>query len=143
MNMAITERIANEVTELHQFFERWFNGTIPKTTTSFARVTAVWPGNFSLINPDNSETHAESVMAETFDQHGSFPGLTIQITDLRVIAAPSGSIGVAVYTETHLDGGETDTRLCSATLFDDPSAPHQLQWLHIHESRHARTSVAP
>ena len=124
-----------EVTELHAFLERWFNGALPKTSASFSRLSTAWPPNFTLIDPNNVRHFAKSLLAQTYEQHGLFPGLSIQIKNAQV-SCESDGVGVVTYEEWHTDPSEVEGRLCSATLVPAPSGSTAIMlWLHVHESK--------
>jgi hypothetical protein len=124
-----------QVTELHAFLEQWFNGALPKTTASFTRLSTACPPNFTLIDPQNVRHSAKSLLAHTYDQHGQFPGLSIQIKNAQV-SGESHGVGVVIYEEWHTDPSGVEGRLCSATLVSaPPSSAAIMLWVHIHESK--------
>lgn len=134
--MKITEMVAQEVQNLHQFFELWFNGVVSKTADTFTRVTSAWSEPFTLVDPTNQIHTSASLLSDTFDFHGSFPNLLIQIHKLSVSATDDYSVAVALYEERHINGIETEVRLCSATFVRQEISSHGTKWLHIHESSH-------
>jgi hypothetical protein len=124
-----------EVTELHEFLETWFNGALPKTMASFSRLSTAWPPNFTLIDPRNVRHRGKALLAETYDQHGQFPGLSIQIKNAQVSCESSG-VGVVTYEEWHTDPSGVEARLCSATLVPARSrSAGIMSWVHVHESK--------
>lgn len=123
-----------EITGLHEFLQSWFRGEVGATESVFSRVTDVWGPLFRLIGPDNCARDARELIQTTFGEHGCYPGLSIQIRNLSVREAASGSVVIAHYEERHMDGGISDNRLCSATLLRPDPDIQQVIWLHLHES---------
>ncbi len=127
--------VVAEIAELHAFLEQWFNGGLPKTVASFSRLSNAWPTSFTLVDPLSVRHPAKSLLAQTYDQHGQFPRLSIQIKNAQVSCASHG-VGVVTYEEWHIDPSEVEGRLCSATLVPAPSSSAAtLLWVHIHESK--------
>jgi len=124
------ETIAAEVVDLHEFIQCWFNGTVARSEKDFERLSLAWPAGFTLVSPDNERRTSAELLASTYALHGRFPDLRISIRNVatRIV----GGAAVAQYEEWHLDGSETEARLCSATFV---IAGEGVQWLHVHESR--------
>jgi len=101
--MKITEIIAQEVQDLHQFFELWFNGVVPKTADTFTRVTLAWSEPFTLVDPTNQIHTSASLLSDTFDFHGPFPNLLTQIHNLSVSATDDYFVAVTLYEERHIN----------------------------------------
>lgn len=132
--MLDVNRVTAEISDLHAFLEKWFNGVLPKSREAFSRLSTAWPPNFTLIDPHNQRHSARSILEQTYDQHGQFRGLSIQIKNVRVGWA-SGEVVVATYEEWHVDSEQTEARLCSATLVPAPAGTTaSMLWIHVHES---------
>ena len=126
--------VAAEVENLHQFIQQWFNGSIPKTEDAFARLSTSWPHGFTLIDPHNKCHSSTELLKSTYQLHGQFTKLSIQIKSIRVTSHLSGA-AVAVYEEWHVEPIESEARLCSATFAVEADHPGRLSWVHIHESK--------
>ena len=85
---------------------------------------------------------AKDLLEQTYDQHGAFPDIVIEIRAIH--AAPSLIRGVLVvtYEEWHRDGPDLEGRFCSATIGEPVSPNSAVVWLHIHESSIAAPSAA-
>ena len=55
----------NEIVELHQFFQDWYNNVLPDTDQNFARFSDVMDNDFTRIDPDGNI----SVSISAFDYH--------------------------------------------------------------------------
>ena len=127
--------VVAEVTELHAFLGKWFNGAVPKTEASFSKLSTAWPPSFTLIDPRNVRHSAESLLAQTYEQHGQFRGLSIQIRNAQV-SCESHGVCVVTYEEWHTDPNLVEGRLCSATLVPAPPGSTAIMlWVHVHESK--------
>ena len=133
--MTTAERFANEVVDLHRFFQDWFNGAVPKSEKVFRRVEVAWPEPFTLVDPKNGIHASASLLRDTFNLHGAFPELRIQIRALAISEIPDTLVAVARYEEWHVDENETEGRMCSATLLRQSEASAEVRWVHIHESK--------
>jgi hypothetical protein len=129
-----TELVAAEVENLHRFIERWFNGTVPKTIDSFARLSSSWREGFTLIDPHNKSHSSQELLESTYELHGKFPRLSIQIKGIS-ISCRLPCVAIAVYEEWHIEPHETEARLCSAMFSFEASHPGSAKWVHIHESK--------
>ena len=130
---ASAKLIAVEVIGLHQFFQTWFNGTLPKDISTFDRVASVWPPSFTLIDPHNQTHNSSDLLEDTFASYGAHPKLKIRIENLSVRTIANSEVAVALYEEWHIDGQEAEGRLCTAVLVR--VEVEVVRWVHIHESR--------
>lgn len=128
-----TVPVAAEVESLHQFIQRWFNGSVPKTPESFSRLSTSWPEGFTLIDPHNKRHSSAELLESTYKLHAKFPSLSIEIRNMSISHRSPGT-SVATYEEWHLDPDGIEARLCSATFAFNGACPDQLHWIHIHES---------
>ncbi len=132
--MLDTSCISREILELHNFLERWFKGSIPKSEASFSRLKNAWRPPFKLVDPQNNIREADSIIEQTYAEHGSSRTLEIRIKLLSVIFSERNDFAAATYEEWHIEGRTDEGRLCSALLFEPANSAQRLQWLYIHES---------
>jgi len=64
--LASVALIAFEVIELHQFFQGWFNGTLPKGDVTFEGAASVCSLSFTLIDPHNKFHSSADLLKATF-----------------------------------------------------------------------------
>ncbi len=120
-----------EVIALHRFFQDWYSGAIPKSEATLNRIRQVWRHDFRLVAPDGSVHSAGHYLDCLPEQHGSLPGLVISIKSPQVVWRESGNCMVR-YRERHSD--EKPSRICTALLAAEPTAPLGVIWRHLHET---------
>lgn len=125
-----------EVRDLHQFFEDWFNATIPPTEEAFQRFESVMAERFMIISPSGERTERDELLDRLRRAHGiwrqnSRPG-RIWIENLQV-RHTVGSQAMILYEEWQEIEGESRGRLSTAVLQRAAGTPNGLEWLHVHE----------
>lgn len=129
-----SELAAIEITQLHQFSEQWFRGTVAQAGAVFSRLRDVWGPTFEMISPDGRLRETGELLATTYREYAAYPHLTICILNLAVHELAPGAVVVARYEERHEDGQSVDHRLCSATLLCPDPSQNRMSWIRIHES---------
>jgi hypothetical protein len=129
-------RCEQEVRELHQFFEDWFNGRLPPTDEAFRRFESVMAEGFLIISPDGVLSERAELVHRLRQAHGiwrenSRPG-RIWIENLRV-RHTVGPQAMVLYEEWQEIEGEARGRLSTAILQQRVATPNELEWLHVHE----------
>ena len=141
--MDFAGRMQREVSELHRFFEHWFNGSLAKTDQQFARLRRSWQEPFALRDPSGELLSATRLVDEVHSQHGAFPGLRIEVGEFKVSTPTDGPPGLVGYEERHSDGNAIDRRLCVARFIEDDAAPNGVRWISLDETRTGESSGAP
>ena len=59
------QRCSNEVVQLHQFFQDWFNAVLPPTDEAFDRFSSVMAQGFVIISPNGELTEREELSGAT------------------------------------------------------------------------------
>lgn len=129
-------RCVAEVHELHQFFEDWFNASLPPTDAAFARFEAVMADRFMIISPNGVRTERSELVERLRAAHGiwrqnSQPG-RIWIENLQV-RHTVGSQAMVVYEEWQEIDGQARGRLSTAIFERREGTPNGVEWLHVHE----------
>jgi hypothetical protein len=131
----LAERAEKEVTELHAFFEAWFNGTVENTDAVYARLTDVLADGFAIIGPAGNLTErAELVdgLRAGYAPEGTEPiRLWIEGFQLR---HELGDTVVVTYQEWQQRGSDKRGRLSTAVLHERPGTPNGLEWIHVHST---------
>ena len=122
----LTER---EIVELHVFFQGYFLAQID----SIDRFESVLEPEFTMIGPAGDVAEREQVLAAVRDGHGHTRALTIEISDVALLAERPG-IAVARYVETHQLASRSNHRVTTAVFTDRPDLPNGVAWLHAHET---------
>ncbi len=141
------EAVEREVTELHDFFEKWFTGTLPERDEAFDRVSNVLDHQFVLVIPEGRIIRRAELLKSLRDKHGAraealdsktphsfeiwVDRIDIQIEDDHLV--------VATYEEWQRigdDAGEVEEkgRISSVVFNCDDDMPNGLRWRHLHET---------
>lgn len=122
-----------EVIELHQFFQDWFNGRLKPSDAIFERVTAVLDEQFHLISPDGSLADKAPLLERIYQAHGSNPAWRLWTENFQ-LRYSEGSLALATYEEWQ-ESDQGQTRRLSTVLFrHQPGLPNTVSWLHVHET---------
>lgn len=122
-----------EIIELHAFFEDWFNGTLPKTESAFARFAKAMDKDFTIVDPGGTEATCTPLLAGLWAAHGMNPGVKIWIERAQMLHSQEG-LTLARYDECQTDARGSTRRISSVWLQQDVAAPAGLRWLRVHET---------
>ena len=130
------QRCNDEVVQLHQFFQDWFNGVLPPTDVAFGRFSSVMAEGFVIISPNGELTERDELLERLQAAHGiwremSRPG-RIWIENLQVRHQVGNQVLVH-YEEWQEIEGESRGRLSTALFRRREGAPNGIEWLHVHE----------
>lgn len=123
----------DEICGLHAFFEAWYRGEAPDTDAAFSRVADVIAPDYTLISATGSIADRGQLLDVLRSQHGAMPDLVLTVDDLQ-LRLNTDSIVLATYKETGTTRGETRSTVITAVLRRQPGLPHDLAWVHIHET---------
>lgn len=139
-NTSLLTTTTAEIADLHQFFQDWFNGTLPHTEQAFARFTNVMAADFHIVWPDGRLLNLPPLTTALYDRHQSHPADTpiriwIENVTLRHTTAETVLATYEEWQQIHPDPAYV--RL-STVLFQRQShnnrLPHGLLWQHVHET---------
>jgi len=125
-----------EIEELHAFFVAWFNGAVPDSDASWARVSDALAPRFVLIAPSGQRFDRESILAGIrgrYGTHGPSADFAIWTQDYQARHVGAGQALVTYEEWQRRDGGERG-RLSTAAFLADERAPNEVCWLHVHET---------
>ena len=126
----------DEVIDLHQFLEDWFNGVLPPTNQAFDRFDSVMAERFLLISPNGVRSERGELVDRLRDAHGIWrqnaqPGrIWIENIQVRHIV---GSQAMVLYEEWQEIDGEARGRLSTVVFQRRDGTPNGVEWLHLHE----------
>ena len=126
-----------EITDLHSFFQRWFNGKVPCSNLIFQRLTDVLHPKFILISPNGQKRHRREIIQEIWDGYGSRDSendpmkLWIENYEYR---GKFDSIYLATYEEWQSNNTEMRGRLSTVIFKKVSNNYNNLRWLHVHET---------
>lgn len=123
-----------EIIDLHEFFQGWLGGTLPKTDAVYARLVDTMAAEFSIVTPGGVQIPRTTLLEQLRAAHGSRPGWTIWIENAQA-RYQQGGLTVATYEEwqRQADGNVTG-RLSTVVLREQAATPHGLSWVHVHET---------
>ena len=134
-----TDRFAQEVIDLHVFFEDWFGGYCENSEEVFAeRLLDRMHGDFNIILPGGMMIYGANFWPEFRKLYGSNPDFHISIRAIQQHPLPGDSIYLVNYQEWQRNAlqskPENNGRLSSAVFVDDKDAPNGVKWFHVHET---------
>ena len=130
--MDIETHCCKEVVELHEFFQQWFAGELPKTDEAFDRFASVMADEFHIVSPDGRIMQRDTILEAVRSAHGSSP-VKIWIMN-HTLRFTIGDVALVTYEEWQTRSDETRGRLSSALLRVKAGLPNDLHWLHVHET---------
>jgi hypothetical protein len=126
-------RIANEIVQLHQFFQDWYNSQLAPTDEDFARCEEALAPDFSIIFPNGESVLREPLLDKLRKAHNSHTNMRIWIEKVQVLHQVGDTV-LATYQEWQEIEGKVTTRLSSVLFQKADSTSNGLQWLHVHET---------
>lgn len=124
-----------EVVDLHQFFQDWFNGTIPNTDEQFARFADVMAESFGMVPPNGRFVTCAPLLEGLRGSYGRSQQAPGRIWIENFVTRQTGPDWLfATYEEWQTFNGKTTSRLSSVLFEENEAAPNGLIWLHVHET---------
>lgn len=122
-----------EIEELHQFFEGWIGGSLPRSGEAFSPLEAALANGFTFVTIAGELLDRGAVVEGIRGAHGARPGLEIDIRDPRLLHS-EGDLLTAAYQEWQEAGGERSERISTVLFRRRGDAPNGLEWVHVHET---------
>ncbi|NKN39303.1 hypothetical protein HFC70_23445 [Agrobacterium sp. a22-2] len=131
--MTLFERASAEILDFHRFFVSWYDAATADRT-DFGRCEQVFGQGFHMIPPtgrvfDRTQT-IELIRSNRATFNGNF---TIDIETVRSGWESADTI-VMTYIEAQVRAGKSSRRQASALFTTSSSAPHGVEWRHLHET---------
>ena len=126
-------RIENEIVELHQFFQDWYNNILPPTDENFARCINVLHPSFRIILPSGDQILYQTLLEILRNAHGSRRNMRIWIKHIQALHQFEDLV-LATYEEWQEIDGQVNSRLSTVLFHKAPKTPNGLRWLHVHET---------
>ncbi len=124
-----------EIVELHQFFQDWFNGTIPNDEATFARFANVLDASFAIVSPAGKLATRDALLSglhKAYAHSEQNPG-RIWIENVVVRQEEAGFI-LVTYEEWQSFNDVTNGRYSTVIFIPSANSPNGLHWLHVHET---------
>ena len=125
--------IENEIIELHQFFQDWYNNQLAPTDDNFARCADVLHPNFTIIFSSGDQVQCQTLLESLRKAHGSHTNMRIWIKHIQLLHQFEDMV-LATYEEWQDIDGKITSRLSTVLLQKAPSTSNGLRWLHVHET---------
>lgn len=126
----MSDHVANEVIDLHRFFQAWFTGSVEKTRKEYARFADTMADGMFMIPPGGNVMKRDDALEIFWQLHGANdPTFKIEVKNIE-IREVTDSLYLVTYEEWQQTPEET-ARVVTALLQDKPTG---LQWLSAHES---------
>jgi hypothetical protein len=136
--VSMESRCQAEVTELHRFFQDWFNGAIPDDDETFARFAGVMDAGFVIVTPEGRTVERAALVEGLRGAHGRWrqegkdPGrIWIDKVDVR---HEGDGLTAVTYEEWQKFDGRVRGRISTALLRANSGTPNGIEWLHVHET---------
>lgn len=138
MLISMIEQCRQEVDQLHQFFEDWFNGNIQNGDDTFGRFAKVLGEDFRIISPNANVTPKSELAVGLKSAYGIWtskePGWHIYIKNFEGRTLGQG-ICLVTYEEWQGPSIEdTQKRRSSALFRSNEEKPLGVEWVHVHET---------
>ncbi len=126
-----SQRIRDEVEDLHDFFERWLSGS-EGNPASLKAETQVLDRDFAMVTPQGIELEREQLLERLSEARGKGPRrIWVEQIPLLWLALP---LIVARYDECQESRDGEITRRVSTAIFREGEARHGLIWCRVHET---------
>ena len=119
---------ADEVADLHRFFEDWFRGRGERAIDEFSdRLDA----GFTIVGPTGLKHDKAQIVRAVEERAGSYD---VAIATTQVILDHAVPLLIGTYLEHQEFKGETTHRIATVTMAADESTPTGYRWLNVHET---------
>lgn len=134
-----SDTILKEVTELHKFFEDWYNAILPKSQEAYSRFSSVMNPTARYISPTGSISIGSELISGIWQDYGKYENDTFAITidDYKhlFLATTNQDISLVNYVEIQKIGGKVDnSRIHTSAFRYKQSTPNGVWWEHIHQT---------
>ena len=133
MNTPISTQVQVEIEALHQFFEDWFTGRLPKTEAAYQRFSQALGDDFVIVAPSGHARERATLLQGLWDAHDSHAAMRIWIEKVQ-LRRVRGDVIWTTYEEWQEIGGQTTGRLSTVIFTKQADDEHPLLWQHVHET---------
>jgi hypothetical protein len=121
-------QFAEEIADLHGFFDDWFAGRAGRNISEFA--DRLDPG-FTIVNP-HGEVVGKEALVGVFQQR--FGAYAVAITTSGATLAMTEPVLLGTYEEHRRTGDEMTRLIATVAMVVDEQTPTGYRWLSVHET---------
>ena len=130
---SLFDRARAEIIAFHQFFVAWYDAPTADNT-DFDRCEQAFGQGFQMIPPTGRVFDRAATIELIRSNRASFNGdFSIEIADICPAWEASGAI-LLTYIEKQERRGVRTARRVTALFTESSSAPHGVEWRHLHET---------
>ena len=119
---------ADEIADLHRFFEDWFRGVGERSIDEFSdRLDA----GFTIVGPTGLKHDKAQIVRTVAERAGSYD---VAITTADATLEHATPVLIGTYEERQEFRGEKTRRIATVTMVADGSTPTGYRWLSVHET---------
>lgn len=128
------EHVENEIIELHQFFQDWFNGELEDSDEAFGRFVSVMNDGFGIVSPSGQLTELDKLTQQLRSAYGQHDNIRIWIKNYKLRRIDGYSV-IATYEEWQQVGEDAPYgRISTVAFLENRDLPNRLEWFHVHET---------
>ena len=125
------ENYAQEIHDLHQFFEDYLSGKIEPGPME--RFESVLDEGFTIIVSDGAIMNRDDIVGYVRDSHAQRPSFRIW-TENVILRHHIGEVMLVSYEEWQTINDTTTCRTSTVAFKEDATLPNGVRWLYVHES---------
>ena len=129
--MQSLDLISKEITELHEFFQNYFSGSIEQS--EIKRLENVIDEEFLLITPTAKYLDRSSLLEVISSSYGKSSSKRIWVENIKIKCELNDHL-LVTYEECQLDNDISSCRISSTIFKSDETAVNNYKWLHLHET---------
>ena len=131
--MSLFDQAAAEIVALHRFFVAWYDRSTADTA-DFSLFERAMGADMKMIPPSGAVLDRAAVIGHVRGGRAGFDGdFAIEIEAIRPAWEGEGAI-LVTYVEKQQRKGVNTARQATALFTENPSAPHGVEWRHLHET---------
>lgn len=131
--MSLFDSARAEIVALHRFFVEWYDEATADGA-DFDRFERAMGEGMHMIPPSGAMLGRDAVIGHVRANRAAFRGdFSIEIAGIRPLWEADGAI-LVTYVEKQARAGENTARRATALFLENPSAPHGVEWRHLHET---------
>ena len=130
-----TTLIEQEITRLHEFFQKWFQGTLPNTEQSMQILSQALVPTFTLVTPQGKTIEKQDLINNIKRAWGTRKNQNFKITIHNIqLLYQDHCVILASYEEWQHTTNNTTKRISTVLFKHNLTRNNKLQWIRVHET---------